>query len=60
LCGAAYGGFHRVDSSLALALALTPLHALIGTNDSGKSTELRAQRPLAQSASGMFGLDAGS
>jgi energy-coupling factor transporter ATP-binding protein EcfA2 len=43
-----------------LALELTPLHALIGPNDSGKSTVLRALRTLAQLASGRFGLDASS
>jgi len=37
-----------------LALELTPLHALIGPNDSGKSTVLRALRTLAQLASGKF------
>jgi predicted ATPase len=37
------------------SFALTPLHALIGPNDSGKSTTLRALRTLAQFAAGNFG-----
>ncbi len=37
-----------------LSLPLTPLHALIGPNDSGKSTILRALRTAAQFAVGTF------
>ncbi len=37
-----------------LTLALTPLHALIGPNDSGKSTILRALRTLMQFGGGTF------
>lgn len=36
---------------------LSPLHALIGPNDSGKSTTLRALRTVAQFAAGDFGSD---
>jgi predicted ATPase len=36
---------------------LTPLHALIGPNDSGKSTVLRALRTATQFAAGKFGRD---
>lgn len=38
-------------------LALTPLHALIGPNDSGKSTLLRALRTVTQFAGGYFEFD---
>jgi predicted ATPase len=34
---------------------LSPIHALIGPNDSGKSTTLRALRTIAQFAAGNFG-----
>jgi hypothetical protein len=37
-------------------LSLTPLHALIGPNDSGKSTVLRAIRTVAQLAASAFDL----
>ncbi len=37
-----------------LQLSLTPLHALIGPNDSGKSTILRALRTLMQFGGGTF------
>jgi predicted ATPase len=40
-----------------LALELTPLHALIGPNDSGKSTVLRGLRTVAQLGSGQFARD---
>lgn len=36
-----------------LCLRLTPLHALIGPNDSGKSTILRALRALSRAADGV-------
>ncbi|MCK6529757.1 AAA family ATPase [Myxococcota bacterium] len=36
---------------------LTPLHALIGPNDSGKSTLLRALRTVVQSASSVFDVE---
>jgi predicted ATPase len=39
------------------SLALTPLHALIGPNDSGKSTLLRALRTVTQFAGGSFQTD---
>lgn len=42
-----------------LSLPLTPLHALIGPNDSGKSTILRALRTAAQFALGTFTNGAG-
>ncbi|HEU4538555.1 MAG TPA: AAA family ATPase, partial [Polyangiaceae bacterium] len=38
----------------AVELGLTPVHALVGPNDAGKSTLLRAMRTLAQFASGAF------
>lgn len=41
----------------AVELALTPVHALIGPNDSGKSTILRALRTIAQFAAGAFSDD---
>lgn len=43
-----YGCIRRVT------LLLSPLHALIGPNDSGKSTVLRAVRTAAQFAAGRF------
>lgn len=46
-----YGPIRKVS------LALSPLHALIGPNDSGKSTILRALRTAAQFARGSFGAD---
>jgi len=39
-----------------VSIELTPLHAFIGPNDSGKSTILRAVRTLLQLASGTFQL----
>jgi energy-coupling factor transporter ATP-binding protein EcfA2 len=39
---------------------LSPLHALIGPNDSGKSTTLRALRTVAQFAAGDFGAESNS
>jgi ABC-type branched-subunit amino acid transport system ATPase component len=38
----------------SVELGLTPIHALIGPNDSGKSTLLRAMRTLSQFAGGVF------
>jgi ABC-type transport system involved in cytochrome c biogenesis ATPase subunit len=38
----------------AVELGLTPVHALIGPNDGGKSTLLRAMRTLGQFAAGAF------
>ncbi|MCC6995231.1 MAG: ATP-binding protein [Deltaproteobacteria bacterium] len=43
-----YGCIRKVD------FALTPLHAFIGPNDSGKSTILRAMHQLVQTASGLM------
>lgn len=43
-----YGCLKQVE------VALTPLHAFIGPNDSGKSTLLRGIRPLVQLADGAF------
>ena len=40
-----------------LSLCLSPLHALIGPNDSGKSTVLRALRTAAKFAGGQFDFD---
>jgi ABC-type cobalamin/Fe3+-siderophores transport system ATPase subunit len=37
-----------------LSVELTPLHAFVGPNDSGKSTVLRALRTVAQFAGGVF------
>lgn len=45
-----YGCLNRVE------VPLTPLHAFIGPNDSGKSTLLRAIRTLMQFAGGSFAL----
>src|SRR5258708_8232083 len=39
------------------SVTLTPLHALIGPNDSGKSTVLRALRTAAQFAGSDFGAE---
>jgi ABC-type transport system involved in cytochrome c biogenesis ATPase subunit len=41
----------------AIELGLTPFHALVGPNDAGKSTLLRALRTLAQFAAGAFSDD---
>ncbi len=41
----------------AVELGLTPVHALVGPSDAGKSTLLRAMRTLAQFASGAFSED---
>jgi predicted ATPase len=38
----------------AIELGLSPLHVLVGPNDAGKSTLLRAMRTIAQFASGSF------
>ena len=38
----------------AASFCLSPLHALIGPNDSGKTTTLRALRTAAQFAAGKF------